>query len=318
MATHIIEPERRTLHGHFSRDLPPVLTINSEDTVRFRTLDAGWSIGSPADTDEPRPKFEPRTKELDSGHALCGPIEIRGAQPGMTLEVQIDEVVPDTSGWTAAGGWSNGINERLGVENDGVLLKWTLDTEKMVGRDQFGHEVALRPFMGVMGMPPDEPGVLPTSPPRVTGGNIDCKELVAGSALYLPIAVEGGLFSVGDGHGLQGDGEVSSTAIECGMERVSLTFRLHEEMRIETPRARTPTGWITFGFSEDLDEATLIALEAMLQLIEEKHGIKRPVSLGLASVLVDMRVTQIVNGVRGVHAVLPHGAISGGRVTSDE
>ena len=313
MAEHLIEPERRTLHGHFSRDLPPVLTINSGDTVRFRTLDAGWSIGPPTGTDKPRPKFEARIEGLDDGHALCGPIEIRGAKPGMTLEVQIDEVVPDVFGWTSAGGWSNGINERLGVENSSVFLKWSLDTEKMVGRDQLGHEVALRPFMGVMGMPPDEPGVHSTSPPRVTGGNIDCKELVAGSTLYLPIAVEGGLFSVGDGHGLQADGEVSSTAIECGMERAVLTFRLHEDMHIETPRAHTQAGWITFGFSADLNEATLIALEAMLQLIEEKHGIKRPVSLALASLLVDLRITQIVNGVRGVHAVLPHGAIAGGR-----
>jgi acetamidase/formamidase len=227
----------------------------------------------------------------------------------MTLEVQIDEIVPATYGWTVAGGWENGINERLGVENDQIFLQWALDIEEMVGQNQFGHTVPLRPFMGVMGMPPDEPGVHPTAPPRVTGGNIDCKELVAGSTLYLPIAVEGGLFSVGDGHGLQADGEVSSTAIECPMERVVLTFRLHEERHIETPRAYTEAGWITFGFDKDLDEATLLALEEMLRLIEEKHGIRRPVSLGLASLLVDMRITQIVNGVRGVHAVLPHGAI---------
>lgn len=310
MANYVIEPERRTLHGHFSRELPPVLTINSGDTVQFRTLDAGWASGPPTGTDEPRPKFEPRTEGLDDGHALCGPIEIRGAKPGMTLEVQIDEVVPEAFGWTVAGNWSNPVNDYLGVADRGIMLRWTLDVEKMVGRDQFGHQVALRPFMGVMGMPPDEPGVLSTTPPRVTGGNIDCKELVAGSTLYLPIAVEGGLFSVGDGHGLQGDGEVSSTAIECAMERVVLTFRLHENMHIETPRAHTQAGWITFGFSEDLNEATHIVLEAMLQLIEEKHGIERPMSLALASLLVDLRVTQIVNSVRGVHAVLPHGLIS--------
>jgi acetamidase/formamidase len=310
MAEYIIEPERRTLHGHFSRELPPILTIDSGDTVRFRTLDAAWGIEPPNDTGEPRRKFEPRTRGLDDGHALCGPVEIRGAKPGMTLEVQIEEIVPGAYGWTAAGGWENGINERLGVENDQIFLRWALDIEEMVGQDQFGHTVPLRPFMGVMGMPPDEPGVHPTAPPRVTGGNIDCKELVAGSTLYLPIAVEGGLFSVGDGHGLQADGEVSSTAIECPMERVTLTFRLHEELHIETPRAYTEAGWITFGFDKDLDEATIIAVEAMLRLIEEKHGIERPVSLGLASLLVDMRITQIVNGVRGVHAVLPHGAIN--------
>jgi acetamidase/formamidase len=307
---HVIEPERRTLHGHFSRYLPPVLTIESGDTVRFRTLDAAWGLETPATQAlSDRHKFEPRVKGLDDGHALCGPIAIKGAKPGMTLEVRIDRIVPGTYGWTVAGGWDSEINKRLGVAEDGTLLVWTLDAEKMVGRDQFGHEVTLRPFMGVMGMPPDEPGILPTAPPRVTGGNIDCKELVAGTTLYLPIAVEGGLFSVGDGHGLQADGEVSGTAIECPMEEVDLTFRLHEDLRIETPRAHTREGWITFGFDEDLDGATMIALEGMLRLIEEKHGIKRPASLGLASLLVDMRITQIVNGVRGVHAVLPHGAI---------
>jgi acetamidase/formamidase len=278
--------------------------------VRFRTLDAAWGLETPATQAlADRHKFEPRVKGLDDGHALCGPIAIKGAKPGMTLEVSIDRIVPGTYGWTVAGGWESEINKRLGVAEDGTLLVWTLDAEKMVGRDQFGHEVALRPFMGVMGMPPDEPGILPTAPPRVTGGNIDCKELVAGTTLYLPIAVEGGLFSVGDGHGLQADGEVSGTAIECPMEEVDLTFRLHEDLHIETPRAHTPEGWITFGFDEDLDEATMIALEGMLRLIEEKHGIKRPANLGLASLLVDMRITQIVNGVRGVHAVLPHGAI---------
>jgi acetamidase/formamidase len=164
--------------------------------------------------------------------------------------------------------------------------------------------------MGVMGMPPDVPGVLPTAPPRDCGGNIDCKELVAGSTLYLPIAVPGGLFSVGDGHGAQGDGEASGTAIECPMERVNLTFDLHPDLRLRAPRANTPAGWITFGFHEDLDEATIQATDGMLQLLGEQYGLARPEALAIASIVVDLRITQIVNGVRGVHAVLPHGALT--------
>jgi len=163
--------------------------------------------------------------------------------------------------------------------------------------------------MGVMGMPPDEPGLLATFPPRFCGGNIDCKELIAGSTLFLPIAVPGALFSTGDGHALQGDGEVSGVAIECPMERVELTFYLRDDIHITTPRANTPVGWITLGFHEDLHEATLIALNAMLDLMGEQHHLSRPRSLALASLLVDLRVTQIVNSVLGVHAVLPHGAI---------
>jgi acetamidase/formamidase len=180
----------------------------------------------------------------------------------------------------------------------------------MVGRDQFGWAVPLRPFMGVMGMPPDEPGLHPTFPPRPWGGNIDCKELVAGSRLCLPIAVPGGLFSVGDGHAAQGDGEVCGNAMECHMDRVELVLTLHPGLHISTPRADTPAGMITFGFHQDLYEACIIALEAMLDLMEERHGLQRREALALASVLVDMRITQLVNGTRGVHAILPRGAIA--------
>jgi acetamidase/formamidase len=132
---------------------------------------------------------------------------------------------------------------------------------------------------------------------------------VSGSRLYLPIAVSGALFSVGDGHAAQADGEASSTGIECPMERVELTFRLRGDLSLAMPRANTPAGWITFGFHKDLNEATMIALEAMLDLLHEHYGMERLEALAMASLVVDLRITQIVNGVRGVHAVLPHGAI---------
>ena len=311
MAIHAIEPERRTLHGHFSRDLPPVLTVDSGDTVRFRTLDAGWGLApSPAD-DRPRATFAPRDPELDAGHALCGPVAVRGAAPGMTLAVEIGALRTGTWGWTVAGGWASPVNERLGMgaAMPQTWLRWELDPDRLVGRDQHGHELALRPFLGVIGMPPAAPGRHPTAPPRPTGGNIDCKELVVGSTLYLPIEVPRALVSVGDGHALQADGEACSTAIECPMERAELTFRLRDDLRLTTPRAETPAGWLTFGFDEDLDEAMLIALEAMLGLMGERHGLARAEALALASLVVDLRITQVVNGVRGVHAVLPHDAL---------
>lgn len=309
MATYTIEPERRTLHGHFSRDLPPILTIDPGDTVVFRTIDAGWGLEIPHDDGTARAKFEPRTED-DSGHALCGPVFIRGAQPGMTLAVHIDALRVGSYGWTGAGGWHTPLNDRLGVsELPEFSLHWTLDADAMTGRDQFGHTIALSPFMGVMGMPPAEPGKHGTPPPRVTGGNIDCKELVAGSTLYLPIAVEGGLFSTGDGHARQGDGEVSVMAVECPMERCQLTFDLLPDLHLTTPRAHTPAGWLTFGFHEDLDEAIGIALNAMLDLMNELHGYDRQMALALASLVVDVRITQLVNGVRGIHALLPHNAV---------
>lgn len=313
MVLHRLEPTRAALHGHFSRDLSPALTIAPGDTVRFRTLPGGWNVEprrSIRYADQPR-AFEPRDPVLDDGHALCGPVAIRGAAPGMALAVRIDAIRVGAWGTTAVGGWQSPENERLGVAHErGTFLLWTLDPDAQTGRDQHGHTLALRPFMGVMGVAPGRPGVHSTVPPRVTGGNIDCKELVVGSTLYLPIAVPGALFSVGDGHALQGDGEVATTAIECPMERVDLTFDLRPDLHLTTPRAHTPAGWLTFGFHEDLDEAMFIALEAMLALMGELHGLDRHTALGLASLVVDLRITQIVNGVRGVHAVLPHGILT--------
>jgi acetamidase/formamidase len=310
MALHTIEPERRTLHGYFSRDLAPVLTIDPGDTVRFRTLDAGWGLEGQHEDATQRAKFEPRTED-DDGHALCGPIFIRDAKPGMTLSIHIDDLQVGSYGWTGAGGWSTPLNDRLKVtELPEFSLQWKLDGEAMTALDQYGNTVSLRPFMGVMGMPLDVPGKQPTPPPRITGGNMDCKELVAGTTLYLPIAVEGGLFSTGDGHAAQGDGEVSVMAIEAPMERCELTFDLLPDLHLTTPRANTPSGWITLAFHEDLDEAIGIALEAMLDLMGELYGYERQMALALASVVVDVRITQLVNaGVRGVHAFLPHGAI---------
>lgn len=119
----------------------------------------------------------------------------------------------------------------------------------------------------------------------------------------------GGLFSTGDGHAAQGDGEASVTAIECPIERCDLTFVLHEKLTLSTLRARTTEGWLTLGFHEDLNEATFLALDAMLDLMGEQFGMGRGEALAMASVVVDLRVTQVVNGVKGVHAVLPHGAI---------
>ncbi|SRR5579884_1671596 len=307
---HILPLERETLHGHFSRDLPPVLTINAGDTVRTSTLASGWNVEPHAGGSHQSPRIFPgRVAGVDDGHALVGPIAVRGAEPGMTLVVEIGAIVPGTWGACFAGGKESAHNARLNVTGTGIVHAWELDPVTMRARNHLGHTVALRPFMGVMGMPPDEPGIHSTIPPRATGGNLDCKELVTGSTLYLPIAVQGALFSVGDGHGVQGDGEVSGTAIECPMERVELTFRLHDDFPLTGPVAQTPAGWVTMGLGEDVTDASYAALEAMLTLMSRLYDLERRDALALASLVVDLRVTQLVNGVRGVHAVLPPGAL---------
>jgi acetamidase/formamidase len=310
MTTHQIEPERQNLHGHWSRDLPPVLTIDPGDTVQFRTLDAAWGIERPTQPGRPDIQFSPRDPELDAGHALCGPVAIRGAQPGQVLAVTVEALQVGAWGWNLAWGqWLDEANNPLGEIDESFGFVWDLDAENGVGRNQMGHSVRLAPFMGVMGMPADEPGTHSTRPPRTNGGNIDCKELVAGSTLYLPIAVDGGLFSTGDGHAAQGDGEVSGTAIECPIERCVLRFDLRDDLRLTTPWAHTSTGWLTFGFDPDLGRASHIALSAMLDLLQAQYGIDRGAALALASVVVDLRVTQIVNASQGVHAFLPHDAL---------
>jgi acetamidase/formamidase len=174
----------------------------------------------------------------------------------------------------------------------------------MIAADESGRRIKLNPFMGVMGVAPPEPGVHTTTPPRVWGGNIDCKELVAGTTLYLPIGVEGALFSVGDGHAAQGDGEVCGTAVECAVRRVDLTFGVRDDMKLTAPRARTKDAWLTFGFDEDLNKASLMALNGVLDLIQERRKVDRQEALAIASIAADLRITQIVNIAQGVHCVL--------------
>ncbi len=308
MALHEIPLERRTLHGHFSVDLEPVVTIEPGDSIVFATLDSSWGLeGGSWD----RKRYPDRRPRLDDGHALIGPVAVRGARAGQTLAVTVEALRIGDYGFTDAGGWSSWLNERLGFA-DGVTtaLWWTLDAETGTGRNQHGHVVTLSPFLGVMGMPPPRSGeVFSTTPPRSHGGNLDCKELGVGATLYLPIPVDGALFSAGDGHALQGDGEVSGLAIECPMERAQLCLDVRDDLPLRMPIARTDDAWIVLGLDEDLDDAAAHAVDGMLDLLVGELAVDRRDALALASVAVDLRVTQVVNGVKGVHAVLRHDAI---------
>ena len=282
---HELPCEQRYLHGYFSPDLlEPVLEIDPGDSVRISVPNHAWDVARDQ-------HLEPRSPELDRGHALAGPIFVRGARPGQTLSVRVDEVEPSDWGVTH-GGRDHAIH-------------WLL--EDGVGRG-IGVELDLAPFLGVMGMPPPEPGVHSTGPPRRWGGNMDCKELVAGTTLYLPIPVAGALFSAGDGHAVQGDGEVSGTAIEAPT-RAQLTIDLQDEPVLEWPVARLDGAWITLGFDEDISVAGQIALGGMLALMERELGVTGADALALASLTVDLRATQVVNGAQGVHAVLRDDAI---------
>jgi acetamidase/formamidase len=303
---HEIRFERGTIHGYFSRELPPVVEIGPGDTVVFRTIDSGWGVERDPAAVVERERLE--RGELDRGHPLVGPIAVRGARAGQTLAVRIDALEVGSYGFSAAGGWSTRLNTRLGVdEGDGVYVEWRI-ADGVARSDVRGLAVRTAPFLGVMGMPPPEPGIHATAPPRRWGGNLDCKELVAGSTLYLPIPVDGALFSAGDGHAAQGDGEVSQLAIEAPFERVQLTIDVREDSAVEMPLAETPAGWVALGVDEDLHEAAALAVAGILGVMERELGLARREALALASVVVDVRVTQLVNGVVGCHAVLPRDA----------
>jgi acetamidase/formamidase len=294
MKAHELLPARATLHGHFSTELPPVLEVDPGDTVRARTLRGSWDGAG----------FE-RDLTLDAGHALSGPVYIRGAHPGDALVVEIVKLRPARGGHTFAGDISTPVNDRLALTGTGRhRVEWEIDPDANVAT-ALGFEVEVRPFLGVIGMPPAEPGIHSTIPPRTTGGNIDCRELLPGSKLILPVAVEGGLLSFGDGHAAQGDGEVSGTAIECAMDEVELRVSLIRAAGLTTPEAHTAAGFITFGFSPDLNEAMFVALEAMIDRMQSDFDMERAKATALASVGVDLHVTQVVNKVWGVHALLP-------------
>ncbi|WP_170006493.1 acetamidase/formamidase family protein [Bacillus fonticola] len=308
---HTLNLNSENLHGSFSKNYQPILTVNSGDSIQLTTPDIQW--GYSKSKNEERMIFHSKEQEEKPGHPIIGPIAIRNAKPGMVLEVRLNDIVPGWYGRNWAGGIKNWQNEKLGlIDIEKIELDWELNPTTMTGSCKIGdHEfhVGLRPFMGLLGVAPSEPGVHSTPPPRYCGGNIDCKELVRGSSLFLPISVDGALFSIGDGHALQGDGEVSGTAIECPMDFVDITLIVREDMHLHMPRAKTPEEWITFGFHEDLNEAAAGALDQMVQLMQQFYGITKAEATALASATVDLRVTQIVNGAKGVHAVLRHGSI---------
>jgi acetamidase/formamidase len=307
---HIVELTQDSLIGSLSAVVPPILRINSGDSISFQTLDAGWGTG-PSYSERHRPYA--RRHSIDGGHALVGPFFVNGAQKGMVLAVTFNAIVPGPYGFTAAGQYPNWQNRMLGLtEVQEIILGWRVDSVSRRAAstiDGRTYEVPVRPFLGVVGLPPDDVQGHSTWPPRYCGGNIDCRELVEGSTLYLPISVDGAYLAVGDGHAAQGDGEISCQAIECPMASIDISVRIEDGFKLKYPRAHTPAGWITFGFHEDLNEATVQALDGMLQLMGELYGLSRVEAMALGSVVVDLRITQIVNGTKGVHACLPHGLI---------
>jgi acetamidase/formamidase len=306
MVEHRLEPDASTATDVFCGSHSPVAVVDPGDSVVVRSLDASGHLSPQSFPGEPRPLMFPAKR----GHCVIGPIAVRGARPGQVLSVRFDSLCPDSWGFTAAGGRDNLLNRRLGTATvEPSWLLWQLDPEARIGANQFGHRIDLAPFLGVVGLA-STVGEHSTTPPRTLGaGNIDCKELVAGSTLFIPIVLDDALLYVGDGHAAQGDGEVGGTAIECGMTS-DLVLDLLDDAPLASVHAVTPSSRITFGFSADLNEATLDALDAMLIWMQGLLDVDKPTALAVASIAVDLRITQVANQTWGVHAVLANDTIA--------
>src|ERR1700691_3193477 len=312
MTIYRVEPTPESSVNVFSPEHQPLLTIDSGDTIVVRSLDAAGYLKRqefPGDVGQPT-MFPGEFR----GHCLNQPVAVRGAVPGDMLAVQIVSLTPDSWGWTSSPAMPDSpVVRRLGlVGAEQAWLLWEIDADDLSATANGKYNRSLAPFLGVTGVAPAGPGTHSTVPPRTeAGGNIDCKELTAGSTLYLPVNVDGGLLYLGDGHAAQGDGESCGTAIECGMTTEAVVS-VARERPLSSVHAETPAGLVTFGFSADLNEAMGDALDAMVTWLAALYETSRAEALALASTCADLRVTQVANVTWGVHALLPAGLLSYG------
>ncbi len=300
--------------GIFDASFPPVLTVQSGDIVVIETFSgAAWEMPGSGFAIPPALSAIHAAKLPHLGpHLLTGPVAIEGALPGDMLEVRIDAIEIGMD-W----GWC-GIFPLLGTlpeefpERDISYIP--VDRAAGTARLQWGPELKLRPFFGVMGNAPAPLyGALSSKEPRQHGGNLDNRELIAGSALFLPVAVPGANFSCGDGHGMQGDGEVCVTALEISLNG-RFTFILHRNADpgakgFAFPRAETPTHYISMGIDEDLFRAHQQAVREMIDFVCLRTDMSRVEAYKTCSLAVDFHVTQTVNGEKGVHGMLEKGLL---------
>ncbi len=311
--SHEIAASPDTVHwGVFGADIAPVLEIDSGDTVTLHCVSGGPDIlpGSGFEILPEHREIHDRVAPAQAGHIMTGPVAVRGAKPGDMLEVRILDVsLRQDWGWNRIRPLAGTLPEDFATM---TLVHIPLDRKRMRARMPWGVELPLSPFFGVMGVaPPEEWGTITSIIPRAHGGNLDIKALGAGSTLYLPVFNDGARFSAGDGHALQGDGEVDGTAIETCL---SGTFQLivHKDRPIAMPRAETKTHYLTTGIDPSLDVAAKQALREMIGLIREKTNLSSEDAYMLCSLAADLHVSQTVNVHKGIHAMLEKSALHGG------
>jgi acetamidase/formamidase len=317
--THVIESNKETVRlGVFDATLPPIVTIESGDWVScpntwshfMNELQPGVPIGRLAELRTSNPGRGP--------HSIIGPIAIKDAEPGDVVEIRYKRLRP--ANWGAVFNNPAALGTGLLPQDfsQGQIKYVDLDLATMQGKFAPDINIPLTPFQGTLGVappdgffPPLSPGVTSSVPPGPHGGNLDLRELAEGSVLYLPVWKPGALIYTGDSHAVQGDGEISLTALETRMQEVLIQVVLHKQKNFQWPVAETDTHWITVGLDKDLNMAMTLAARNAIDFLATRAKLTAPDAYALCSIAVSFRVTQVVDIVRGVHAMIPKSLFTG-------
>jgi acetamidase/formamidase len=319
-AEYTLMPGPETVRiGHFSATVKPALTVESGDIVTIETaaamepeeIDRSGVIPPSAVPDYTRAIYRDVKDRGPGPHILTGPVAVKGAEPGDVLEVRILAIdLAVDYGYNRI----RPYNGALPDEFPGVFQRFIrLDRTARKAEIAPGVVIALdHPFFGTMGVaPPPSMGRISSGPPGIHTGNIDNKDVAAGATLYMPVYASGALFSVGDAHAAQGQGEVDLTAIETGL-RGRFQFIVRKDLKLTWPRAETATHWIVMGLNPNLEEAMKIAVRETIAFITQRFPkLSREEAYMIASVAVDYHVTQVVDGTKGIHGMIPKAIFMG-------
>jgi|TARA_B110000263_G_scaffold96883_1_gene84611 acetamidase/formamidase len=314
VSVHRLNSKPENMHwGAFSAEFEEAIKIKSGDQVIIETISGG---NNQIPTDQHNNLLSDHAdflannrKPILPGHILTGPVYVDGAQPGDVLEVKIIDVeLRQDWAWNMIAPLKGSLPEDF---SENRVIRIGLDKETGKATPPWGIELPINPFFGVMGVsPPKEWGTITSIVPQPHGGNLDIKELGPGATLYFPVFNPGGMFSTGDGHALQGDGESCLSAAETALIG-TFEFHVRKDISLKMPRAETATHYITLGIDVDLDDAAKQALRDMILLITERTNLSRQDAYSLISLAGDVRISQLVNVNKGCHVMLPKEALHG-------